>query len=245
MDTGTEQTAAAEVAEHHRFIEAWLRGTADPGRLAEFVEMHTPDFTLCGPDGGAVGRDAIASGFGAGHGTAPGISVEIRGARLVAAEGISSSPPTRSTRRRRPASAAAPSSSPAIPGPATGCAGSTCTRPGSCRRRGDRRPAGRRGGPGRRVPPRSRGRRRGFPLSPRPGLPRPPALPDPAPAFPLTPPHGVPRHGHGEAGAGSCRHRPARPLGPASGGLSPPSVLDSPTGLRSRSRTGERSWTGR
>jgi len=87
LDTGTEQTAAAEVAEHHRFIEAWLRGTADPGRLAEFVEMHTPDFTLCGPDGGAVGRDAIASGFGAGHGTAPGISVEIRGARLVAAEG--------------------------------------------------------------------------------------------------------------------------------------------------------------
>ncbi|WP_017591600.1 DUF4440 domain-containing protein [Nocardiopsis potens] len=87
MDTGTERAAAAEIAEHHRFIEAWLRGTADPGRLGEFVAMHTPDFTLCGPDGGVLDRDAVASGFGGGHGAAPGIGVRIRGARLVAEEG--------------------------------------------------------------------------------------------------------------------------------------------------------------
>ncbi|GAB3484842.1 DUF4440 domain-containing protein [Nocardiopsis coralliicola] len=76
--------AVAEIVEHHRFIEAWLQGSADPGGLEGFLERHTPDFTLCGPGGDTADRAGLAAGFGAGHGAAPSVSVEVREARVVA-----------------------------------------------------------------------------------------------------------------------------------------------------------------
>lgn len=81
--------APVEIVEQHRFIEAWLRGTAEAALLTAFVDMHTSDFALYGPDGTVTGIQEVATGFGRARGTMPGIDVKIRNARvLTAADGI-------------------------------------------------------------------------------------------------------------------------------------------------------------
>ncbi|WP_017555764.1 DUF4440 domain-containing protein [Nocardiopsis baichengensis] len=79
--------AIAEIIEHHRFIEAWLRGRADPGALGAFLDAHTPGFRLLAPGGEVLDARALRKALPGAHGSAPDLELSIRGPRVVAEDG--------------------------------------------------------------------------------------------------------------------------------------------------------------
>ncbi|WP_131742607.1 DUF4440 domain-containing protein [Actinomadura roseirufa] len=81
----TEALAEREVDDHHRLIEAWLRGDAPRDAFAALAARHAPGFTLHGPDGDAVPLGPLMDGLERAHGTVPGLTIEIRAVRVVEA----------------------------------------------------------------------------------------------------------------------------------------------------------------
>ncbi|MDA2809829.1 DUF4440 domain-containing protein [Nocardiopsis sp. RSe5-2] len=79
--------AVEEITELHRHIEAWLRGEADPGTLADFLGMLTPGFRLHAPGGDVVDASDLEKGFPSAHGSAPGLVLTIREPFVVAEGG--------------------------------------------------------------------------------------------------------------------------------------------------------------
>ncbi|GAA3710445.1 hypothetical protein GCM10022224_089980 [Nonomuraea antimicrobica] len=79
--------AAREVARHHRVIERWLTGAATRSEFAAFADAHAPGFTLIGPDGTVLGRQEVLALVEAAHGGAPGLTITIENARVVAESG--------------------------------------------------------------------------------------------------------------------------------------------------------------
>ncbi|MFB4283655.1 DUF4440 domain-containing protein [Nonomuraea sp. MTCD27] len=79
--------AYREVARHHRLIERWLTGAADRAEFAAFADAHAPGFTLAGPDGAVLRLDEVLAAVEAAYGDAPGLTITIRAAHVVAASG--------------------------------------------------------------------------------------------------------------------------------------------------------------
>ncbi|MFG3704716.1 hypothetical protein ACGF7U_08265 [Micromonospora sp. NPDC047670] len=75
--------AVDEIVQHHRFIESWLRGEADPADIRPFLDMHTPDFTWYDPDGSLKTLPDMAPMMKEAHGAAPGLVLEIRDRRVL------------------------------------------------------------------------------------------------------------------------------------------------------------------
>ncbi|NRQ36146.1 DUF4440 domain-containing protein [Nonomuraea sp. NN258] len=69
---------------HHRVIERWLSGAADPGEFAVFADAHDPGFELCAPDGRVLGAQDVLAEVRAAHGRAPGLTIDVRDVRVVA-----------------------------------------------------------------------------------------------------------------------------------------------------------------
>jgi hypothetical protein len=79
--------AIKEIVEHHRFIEAWLSGTATD--LDGFLDMHTPDFTWYAPDGALLTLADLRTVMAQARGTVPGLRIRIREPRvLLDADGL-------------------------------------------------------------------------------------------------------------------------------------------------------------
>ncbi|MFI6297220.1 DUF4440 domain-containing protein [Nonomuraea sp. NPDC050790] len=75
-----------EVVRHHEVIERWLSG--EPGQgFEEFERAHAEGFTLAGPDGRTLDRGQVLRQVRELRGAAPGLRIEIRDVRVVAAEG--------------------------------------------------------------------------------------------------------------------------------------------------------------
>ncbi|MFI6503783.1 DUF4440 domain-containing protein [Nonomuraea typhae] len=79
--------AGAEIVRHHRVIERWLSGEAEPGEFAALAGAHADGFTLAGPDGRILTRDRVLDELRRLHGAVPGLRIEIREVRVVAEEG--------------------------------------------------------------------------------------------------------------------------------------------------------------
>ncbi|MFC5748198.1 DUF4440 domain-containing protein [Actinomadura rugatobispora] len=75
--------AVDEVVLHHRFIESWLRGEAEPSAVASFLGRHAPDFTWYDPDGAVKTLPDLAAMMEAAHGASPGLVLEIREPRVL------------------------------------------------------------------------------------------------------------------------------------------------------------------
>lgn len=84
-DSDTLRRVESEIVGHHRFIESWLRGTADTS-LEPFVEAHTPDFRMHDMDGTALERPEVMSAFGGARGAEPALSITIDAVRLVSVD---------------------------------------------------------------------------------------------------------------------------------------------------------------
>ncbi|MFC3980421.1 DUF4440 domain-containing protein [Streptosporangium jomthongense] len=77
----------AEIVRHHEVIERWLTGALAREEFATFADAHGPGFTLSTPDGPTLSRDQVLAEVEALHGSAPGVTIEIRNVRIVASEG--------------------------------------------------------------------------------------------------------------------------------------------------------------
>lgn len=75
--------AVDEIVQHHRFIESWLRGEANPSDVAAFLDMQTPDFTWYDPDGSLKTLPELAAVMKEVHGVAAGLVLEIREPRVL------------------------------------------------------------------------------------------------------------------------------------------------------------------
>ncbi len=79
--------AREEIERHHRVIERWLTGVADPAEFDVFASAHAEGFTLAGPDGRTLTRAQVLAEVGSARGRAPGLVIEIRYVREVAVAG--------------------------------------------------------------------------------------------------------------------------------------------------------------
>jgi hypothetical protein len=75
--------AVDEIVQHHRFIESWLRGEAEPSAVTSFLDRHTPDFSWYDPDGALKTLPDLAALMDQAHGAAPGLVLEIREPRVL------------------------------------------------------------------------------------------------------------------------------------------------------------------
>jgi hypothetical protein len=64
-------------------IEQWLSG-ADRAGFDSFVAALADEFEIVTPDGETVRKPELVEGFGAAFGAAPGVKIEVRGARVLA-----------------------------------------------------------------------------------------------------------------------------------------------------------------
>jgi hypothetical protein len=78
-----DHPAIAEVVRQHHVIEQWLSGT-DRAGIDSFVAALADDFEIVTPDGETVRKPELVDGFRAAFGTAPGVKIEVRDARLIA-----------------------------------------------------------------------------------------------------------------------------------------------------------------
>jgi hypothetical protein len=75
--------AVDEIVQHHRFIESWLRGEAEPSAVTSFLDRHAPDFSWYDPDGALKTLPDLAALMDQAHGAAPGLVLEIREPRVL------------------------------------------------------------------------------------------------------------------------------------------------------------------
>lgn len=77
----------AEIVRHHRVIERWLAGRAAREEFARFAGAHGPGFSMVTPDGRSLGRERVLAEVEGAYGSVPGLVIEIRHVRVVAASG--------------------------------------------------------------------------------------------------------------------------------------------------------------
>ncbi|MFI6316302.1 nuclear transport factor 2 family protein [Nonomuraea sp. NPDC050556] len=77
----------AEIVRHHRVIERWLTGAADPSEFAAFERAHAPGFTMITPAGRTLSRAEVMEWVRGAYGSAPGLRIEITDVRTVVQEG--------------------------------------------------------------------------------------------------------------------------------------------------------------
>jgi len=82
----SDHPAIAEVVRQHVVIQEWLSGTDDRG-WASFHAALADDFEILTPDGETVRKPELLDGFRGAFGAAPGITVEIKHARVMAEHG--------------------------------------------------------------------------------------------------------------------------------------------------------------
>ena len=78
-----EERAAAEAADLHRFLQAWMRGEIAPTaeNFARFEAAMAPDMTMVSPAGLLSGRAAVVEMVRGLHGArSPGFRIEVRAA---------------------------------------------------------------------------------------------------------------------------------------------------------------------
>ncbi|WP_254537832.1 DUF4440 domain-containing protein [Halomarina litorea] len=71
-----------EVRGFHRFLESWLAGDC-PDTAARFARTDAlgAPFELVSPDGGRRDRETLLADLRAGHGSLPGLAIEVRDVR--------------------------------------------------------------------------------------------------------------------------------------------------------------------
>ena len=78
-----DHPAVAEVVRQHVAIQGWLSG-ANASAWDSFVAALDEAFEIVTPDGETVAKPVVLEGFRAAFGADPGITIEIRDARVVA-----------------------------------------------------------------------------------------------------------------------------------------------------------------
>ena len=79
-----EHPAIDEVVRQHLVIEQWLSG-ADRAGFDSFVAALADEFEIVTPDGETVAKSELVEGFAGAFGAAPGVKIEVKSARVLAA----------------------------------------------------------------------------------------------------------------------------------------------------------------
>jgi hypothetical protein len=79
-----------EIVRHHRVIERWLSGAADPAEFEALASAHALDFTWIATDGSVRTATETLNLIEGAHGSAPGLTIEI--AAVVPVDADSSAP---------------------------------------------------------------------------------------------------------------------------------------------------------
>ena len=79
-----DHPAIDEVVRQHVVIEQWLSG-ADRAGFDSFAAALGDEFEIVTPDGETVAKPALVEGFAGAFGAAPGVKIEVKSARVLAA----------------------------------------------------------------------------------------------------------------------------------------------------------------
>lgn len=73
-----------EIVQLHEFFAGWLGGTlaATPDAFARFDRVIAPSFCIVSPDGEIVTREPLLVSIRDGHGSRPGLEIDVRDVRI-------------------------------------------------------------------------------------------------------------------------------------------------------------------